>query len=120
MTGGGAAGVDGAASSSEDFDLFKVETAAAAFRLLGDPTRLRMMRALCRTELDVTSLTEAVGAKRYRVLQNLIFLRQAGLVEKHTDGRRVVYRACDPGVCSILAAALTYADRVMRLKRLHR
>lgn len=104
--------VDGAAIQRDDLDRADVDTAVAAFRLLGDPTRMRMMQALCQTELDVTSLTEAVGATRHRVSENLGFLRRAGLVERRRDGKHRVYRASDPGVCQVLAEALRYANRV--------
>jgi DNA-binding transcriptional ArsR family regulator len=88
----------------------EVATAAAAFRLLGDPTRLRLMWVLGDTELDVTSLTEAVSAARPAVSQHLAKLRLAGLVDTRKDGQRVLYRARDSHVRNLIAEALSHAE----------
>src|SRR5256885_14193168 len=87
----------------------QVESAAAAFRLLGDPTRLRLMWALGDGEVDVTSLTEAVGAARPAVSQHLAKLRLAGLVDTRKDGQRVLYRARDSHVRTLIAEAFSHA-----------
>jgi DNA-binding transcriptional ArsR family regulator len=83
-----------------------VDAAAATFRLLGDPTRLRLMWALRESEMDVTRLAGVVGAARPAVSQHLARLRAAGLVSARKVGQRVVYRAPDPRVPSLLASAL--------------
>jgi DNA-binding transcriptional ArsR family regulator len=71
----------------------QVDAAASAFRLLGDPTRLRVLWVLCGGETDVTTLTRLVGAARPAVSQHLAKLRLAGLVVTRREGRRVLYQA---------------------------
>ena len=90
-----------------------IDAAAAAFRLLGDPTRLRLMWVLGDTERDVTSLTEAVGAARPAVSQHLAKLRLADLVDTRKVGQRVLYRARDSHVRSLIAEALSHAEHEM-------
>ncbi|MDN5933618.1 MAG: metalloregulator ArsR/SmtB family transcription factor [Pseudonocardia sp.] len=87
-----------------------VTAAADAFRMLGDPTRLRILWLLCRSESDVSSLVEQVGVARPAVSQHLAKLRLAGLVATHREGRRAVYRARGGHVRRLLDEALQAAD----------
>ncbi|WP_246238658.1 ArsR/SmtB family transcription factor [Acrocarpospora corrugata] len=88
----------------------QVETAVAAFRLLSDGTRLRLMWLLSSAEYDVGSLAESLQVARPSVSQHLAKLRYAGLVRTRRDGRRVLYRARDSHVRSLIKEALFHAD----------
>lgn len=90
-----------------------VEAAVESFRMLADPTRLRLLWLLCGAEYDVTDLAEAVGAARPAVSQHLAKLRIAGLVATRRDGRRAVYRARGGHVRRLLAEALEAAGHVV-------
>ncbi|RKT87374.1 ArsR/SmtB family transcription factor [Saccharopolyspora antimicrobica] len=87
-----------------------VTAAADAFRMLADPTRLRMLWLLCGGEYDVTTLASAVGIARPAVSQHLAKLRLAGLVTTHREGRRALYRARGGHVRRLLAEAIDAAD----------
>ncbi len=79
------------------------ERAADLFRLLGDPTRVRLLDALAVTdELCVHELAAAVGAGETRVSQALRLLRTAGVVRNRRDGRHVYYRLDDEHVRTLL------------------
>jgi DNA-binding transcriptional ArsR family regulator len=84
----------------------QVEVAVESFRMLADPTRLRMMWLLSGGEYDVTTLAAAVGIARPAVSQHLAKLRLAGLVSTHREGRRALYRARGGHVRRMLAEAL--------------
>ncbi len=84
----------------------RVDAAVEGFRMLADPTRLRMLWLLCGAEYDVTTLAAAVGTARPAVSQHLGKLRLAGLVTTHRDGRRALYRA-RPHVHPLLTQATT-------------
>jgi DNA-binding transcriptional ArsR family regulator len=103
---------DGAAADrwQELPDEAHVEVAAQAFRLLADPTRLRLLWLLCGAESDVGSLARRVGVARPAVSQHLAKLRLAGLVGTRRDGRRVVYRARGGHVRRLLGEAVEAAD----------
>ncbi|MEU9831861.1 metalloregulator ArsR/SmtB family transcription factor [Streptosporangium sp. NPDC048047] len=88
----------------------QVETAVEAFRMLSDGTRLRLMWLLSGGEYDVTSLAAMTGVARPSVSQHLAKLRMGGLVRTRRDGRRVLYRARDAHVRSLIAEALFHAD----------
>jgi DNA-binding transcriptional ArsR family regulator len=87
-----------------------VEQAATAFRMLSDPTRLRLLWLLCGGEYDVGSLAAAVGVARPAVSQHLAKLRLAGLVSTRRDGRRVLSQARGGHVRGLLAEAVNAAD----------
>ncbi|MGH3615204.1 MAG: hypothetical protein ACRDRK_21930 [Pseudonocardia sp.] len=53
---------DASAPGCELPDAERVDAAVASFRMLADPTRLRLMWLLCAAEHDVTDLAAAVGA----------------------------------------------------------
>jgi DNA-binding transcriptional ArsR family regulator len=84
----------------------QVDAAVEGFRMLADPTRLRMLWLLCGAEYDVSALAAAVGIARPAVSQHLGKLRLAGLVATHRDGRRAVYRARGGHVRNLLTEAM--------------
>jgi DNA-binding transcriptional ArsR family regulator len=90
-----------------------VDAAVESFRMLADPTRLRLLWLLCGAEYDVGDLAEAVGAARPAVSQHLAKLRLAGLVATRRDGRRAVYRARGGHVRRLLAESLEAAGHVV-------
>ena len=87
-----------------------VEAAVDGFRMLADPTRLRMLWLLCGEEYDVTTLAEKVEIARPAVSQHLAKLRLTGLVTVRRDGRRSVYRARGGHVRRLLFEAVNAAD----------
>lgn len=87
-----------------------VEQAAASFRMLGDPTRFRVLWLLCGGEYDVTSLAAEVGVARPAISQHLAKLRLAGFVSTRRDGRRVLSHARGGHIRGLLAEAVNTAD----------
>jgi DNA-binding transcriptional ArsR family regulator len=83
-----------------------VQRAAASLRLLGDPTRIKVLWALLQGESSVTCLAELVNASPTAVSQHLAKLRLAGLVRPRRDGAFVYYVAADDGVQRLLTEAL--------------
>ena len=74
-----------------------LDAAAARFRLLGAPTRLRLLRALYGAEeLTVQELAETTGQSQQNPSKHLRHLAEAGVVEGRRDGLRVHYRITDP------------------------
>lgn len=84
--------------------------AAESFRLLADPTRIKILWALLQGESSVACLGELVGANPTVVSQHLAKLRLAGLVRGRREGTFVYYKAADVHVRHLLAEALSHAD----------
>lgn len=69
---------------------------AELFRLLGDPTRVRILYALLDAEeLCVCDVAVVVGTSETKVSQAMRLLRSAGVVRNRRDGRNVFYRLDD-------------------------
>jgi SAM-dependent methyltransferase len=68
---------------------------ADLFRLLGDSTRLRLLRVLSRDRFNVTELTGILGLAQSGVSRHLGLLRDAGLVAEERESGYVYYRLAD-------------------------
>jgi len=84
------------------------------FRLLGDPTRVRILYALLEhDELCVGDVAEAAGTSDTSVSQAMRLLRAAGVVRSRRDGRKIHYRLDDDHVRVLLELSrehLAHAD----------
>ncbi len=68
------------------------ESLQKVFKVLGDPTRVRILTLLEREELAVQELMEVLGMAQSRVSRHLGILREAGLLSDRRDGTFVLYR----------------------------
>jgi ArsR family transcriptional regulator, cadmium/lead-responsive transcriptional repressor len=87
--------------------LSRAEATATArfFRVLGDPTRLRILEQLERRERTVSELIAAVRQPQPRVSTHLACLRHCGFVTTERRGKEIVYRLAIEGLDSVLADA---------------
>lgn len=70
-----------------------MENEAALFKVLADPTRLRLAVLLSiQGETCVCELVEALEAPQYTVSRHLGIMRSAGLVEARREGTWMLYR----------------------------
>jgi DNA-binding transcriptional ArsR family regulator len=84
-----------APSSGDDLQRVFVSV-ARYFSLLSDPTRLKILHAICQTEQSVTSIVAATGATQTTVSRHLGLLHQAGVVSRRRESNLVYYRVADP------------------------
>ena len=66
---------------------------ATILKVLGDPTRLRLVRLLLEadTELCVCELADSLEETQYNVSKACAALRSVGLLENRRDGRWIYY-----------------------------
>ncbi len=88
----------------------QAQLAADSFRMLADPTRVKLLWALLQGESSVSCLAELAGVSATSVSQHLAKLRLAGLVRARREGTFVYYTAADTHVQTLLAEALSHAD----------
>src|SRR6186997_559798 len=69
-----------------------MQRASALFRLLGDPTRLRLLRVLAQDRFNVTELTGILGLAQSGISRHLGLLKDAGLVAEERSGAFSYYR----------------------------
>jgi ubiquinone/menaquinone biosynthesis C-methylase UbiE/DNA-binding transcriptional ArsR family regulator len=75
-------------------------------RAAGEPTRLRLLALLAKSELTVTELTQILGQSQPRVSRHLKLMAGAGLIDRFREGTWVFYRLGDRGAGAALARAL--------------
>ena len=87
-------------------DPAEVTALTELFKLLGDPTRLRILYALVEVgELCVCDLSAVVGAPESSVSHALRLLRMAGVVRARRAGRMAYYAIDDHHVRLVLDLA---------------
>ena len=105
-----ASGMASAAALPED----ELVLAVALFRLLGDPTRGRLLYALqAAGELCVGDLAGVVGAQESTVSHALRLLRAAGVVKARRAGRLMFYRLADEHVTELLQLTHQHVDHTV-------
>jgi DNA-binding transcriptional ArsR family regulator len=97
-----------------------VDEVAHRFRVLGDPTRLRLLNALhAEGELSVGELAERAGASLANASKHLALLERERLLARRRNGTAVIYRIADPTLatlCEVVCAGLR--QRYAELARL--
>ena len=87
------------------FETTDLTAAARFFRVLGDPTRLKILELLAEGERTVGELVSAVGQPQPRVSTHLACLRYCGFVSTERRGRGIVYRLALSGIDGIVDRA---------------
>lgn len=88
------------------------QLAVETFRMLADPTRLKILWVLLQREANVSTLSQLVDATPSAISQHLAKLRLAGLVGSRRDGTFIYYTATSAHVRRLLTEALSHAEHV--------
>lgn len=72
------------------------ESVARYFSVLGEPTRLRILHALCQDEKCVNDLIRMTGLAQANASRHLGLMYQAGMLTRRREGTQVFYRVADP------------------------
>jgi DNA-binding transcriptional ArsR family regulator len=86
----------------------EVADLAALFKVLGEPTRVRILRGLSGGELCVCDLSALLGMTASAVSHQLRVLRSAKLVRPRKDGKIVYYALDDDHVAGLLRDGLEH------------
>ncbi len=68
-----------------------------ALKAVAEPTRLRIVALVRRTELTVSELCDILGQSQPRVSRHLKLLCAAGVLDRHAQGTRAYYRPASHG-----------------------
>ena len=92
-----------AAAKARALPMDDVERITELFRLIGEPTRVRLLYALVEAgEMCVCDLAAVVEAAESSVSHALRLLRMAGVVSTRRDGRMIYYSLNDAHVRLLL------------------
>ncbi len=79
-----------------------LEHVAERFRVLGDSTRLAILRTLlAEGELNVGQLVERLGMSQANISKHLRTLADARLVARRAEGTAAYYRVADPSLTQL-------------------
>lgn len=80
-----------------------VELIADRFRVLADPTRIKLLDRLREGETTVCELTALVGTTQQNVSKHLHLLQHAGIVARRRQGNFSYFRISDETVYALCA-----------------
>lgn len=87
-----------------------VQELADLFKVLGDPTRIRIVQQLLNKEMCVTDIAEAMGMGQSAISHQLRVLRQARLVAFRKEGKTVFYSLNDEHVVVLLSQGIEHVS----------
>lgn len=90
-------------------DIGLAET-AQLFKVLGNESRLRLVRLLAEHPRTVGALSELTGMSQPLVSQHLRTLRQSELVTANRHGKEVTYRVADEHVTHVIEDAFVHVQ----------
>jgi ArsR family transcriptional regulator len=87
----------------------QIEAAAAIFRALGDPERLRLLLRLAESEACVSELAEGEGEKITTMSARLKVLSLVRLVRRRREAKHIFYALADEHVLPLIRNAIDHA-----------
>lgn len=90
-----------------------VAALAETFKLLGDPTRVRIAFALSREELCVCDLANLLGVSQSVVSHSLRALRQMKLVRFRKEGKIAYYALDDEHIARLLEEGFRHVEELL-------
>lgn len=85
-----------------------IKELAGLFKVLGDPTRFRILWALNQAEMCVCDLCATLNMTKSAISHQLNTLRQSKLVKYRREGKNVYYSLDDEHVNQIIEIGLTH------------
>ena len=82
-----------------------LESLAVFLRAISQPVRLEILLAIGTGEACVCHLEAAIGQRQSYISQQLMALREAGIVKSRRDGRNIYYQVKNPQVLDLIQSA---------------
>lgn len=86
-----------------------MELLSSIFKVLGDPTRLKIIYALSMTDLCVNDIAELLDMSQSSISHQLSLLKKKKLIKSVKDGRRSIYSLDDEHVLSLFNEGYDHA-----------
>lgn len=77
------------------------DRASAYFSLLSEPSRLRILRAICHGERSVQQVVEETALPQPNVSRHLALLYRSGVLSRRRAGTSVFYAVSDPTIIEL-------------------
>ena len=90
-----------------------VNALAETFKILGDPTRIRIAHALSKEELCVCDIANLLGVSQSAVSHSLRTLRQMKLVKFRKAGKIAYYSLDDDHIANLLEEGFRHVEEFL-------
>jgi DNA-binding transcriptional ArsR family regulator len=84
---------------------------AEFYKLLGNPTRLRIIFALSKGELCVCDVAHVLSLSMPATSQQLKLLRQRGILNHRNDGRMAYYSLAKPRLFEVIQGDVAFVEK---------
>ena len=88
----------------------EIEQVSQLFKVLSDPTRLKILLSLREGEKNVTSIATAVAMEQSAVSHQLKLLRENRVVKSRREGKAILYSLDDKHVIDILQETFEHIE----------
>ena len=86
-----------------------LEETCNIFKMLAEPSRLKIVLALLEGEMCVYHIVNAVGGKQSAVSHQLRILKDGRVIKARRDGQNVVYSIADEHIAQMVAIGIEHA-----------
>jgi DNA-binding transcriptional ArsR family regulator len=96
----------------------QLDRVARRFRLLGEPSRLRILQALHRGEKTVTEIVDVAGLTQSNVSRHLQALSDSGLLGRRRQGNNIYYFISDTVIFKLCDLVCDSVERELQARLL--
>lgn len=89
---------------------------SSIFKVLGDPTRLKIIYLLSLSPLCVNDIVDLIGMSQSSISHQLILLKRKKLIKSEKDGRKNIYSLDDDHVLSLFHEGYNHASHRLEEK----
>lgn len=90
----------------------EIKKVSQLFKVLSDPTRLKILLLLKEQELNVTSISMEIAMEQSAVSHQLKLLRENRLVKSRREGKTIFYALDDHHVIDILNQTFEHVEHL--------
>lgn len=86
----------------------EIDALSGFFKVLGDPTRIKMMYVMSKGEVCVQDIASALGMTKSAISHQLSGLKENKIVKSRREGKNVFYSIDDEHVETVISIAMTH------------
>lgn len=75
------------------------------FSVMSEPTRLKIIHAICQTERTVSEIVEATGSTQSNISRHLALMYRHGLLTRRREGNQIYYQMADDTLVELCRTA---------------
>jgi len=81
------------------------EEVAEYFSVMSEPSRLKIIHAICQSERTVSDIVEVTGSTQSNISRHLGLMHRHGLLTRRREGNQIFYRMADDTMIELCRSA---------------